>query len=651
MFVEPVALDRGSRWVCSSAVAARVPLDGPRAEEGGDPAGDADVSPLGSIPSTVLVCLALLCLPLVVALAGFRRATWTPVLDLAMTELRVRDVGGAHTPLIGLPGRIGTLAQQGSHPGPLSFYALAPTYRLLGSTAWALQVATFVVHAVAMGAALVIAGRRGGNRLVLVVAVVLAALTAGYGGGTLTEPWNPYLPLLWWVVALLGVWSVLVGDLPMLPVVVLAGSFCAQTHIPYLGLALGLGALAAGAAALWWWRGPADRGRILRWVVGALALGVLLWVPPTIDQLRHDPGNYRALVDHFSDPSEQTMGLGNGLEVGLRYLDVSHLVRADIVNPGWLVTSADGNRPTSSRGLVLLVLWAVAAVTATRRRHALLVRLHLLVGASIVLMLVAISRIFGVVWYYLTLWGWAIGLLALVATVWTALDVVAAGWTPAQRAARGRAGVAVLAGVGLLITARFSVDAWSSPHADAPVAAELAAVVDDAVAGLDAGVGGTDGRTDRYLLTWSDAFHIGSPAYGLLNELERRGFDVYVEPGRRVPATAHRAIEPAAATARIHLATGAHVERWRDVPGAVEIAQVDPRTPASRAEQTSLRRAVIERLRALGLDDLVGQVDDNLFGAAIDERVPAETQRQMGRMLDIGTPLSVFVVPVDALDP
>ena len=45
-------------------------------------------------------------------------------------------------PLIGLPGRIGTLAQQGSHPGPLSFYSLAPFYRLFGSSSWALEAAT-----------------------------------------------------------------------------------------------------------------------------------------------------------------------------------------------------------------------------------------------------------------------------------------------------------------------------------------------------------------------------------------------------------------------------------------------------------------------------------------------------------------------------
>ena len=71
--------------------------------------------------------LLVLGLPLVVAAGALRRPHWYPVLDLAMTELRVRDVGTRYTPLIGLPGRIGTtLAEQGSHPGPLSFYLLAP---------------------------------------------------------------------------------------------------------------------------------------------------------------------------------------------------------------------------------------------------------------------------------------------------------------------------------------------------------------------------------------------------------------------------------------------------------------------------------------------------------------------------------------------
>ena len=74
-------------------------------------------------------------LPLIVAVAVLRSRPWHPVLDLAMTEFRVRDVFTRHTPLIGLPGRIGEYPDQGSHPGPLSFYLLAPTYRLLGVVA------------------------------------------------------------------------------------------------------------------------------------------------------------------------------------------------------------------------------------------------------------------------------------------------------------------------------------------------------------------------------------------------------------------------------------------------------------------------------------------------------------------------------------
>lgn len=599
----------------------------------------------------IAVCLAVLCVPFVVALVGFRRHTWTPVLDLAMTELRVRDVGGAHTPLIGLPGRIGTLAEQGSHPGPISFYALAPTYRVLGSTAWALQVATFLVHVVAMGTALVIAARRGGGRLVLVMAVLLAALTAGYGGGALTEPWNPYLPLLWWVVVLLAVWSVLCGDLVMLPVAVLAASFCAQTHVPYLGLTLGLGALAVMAVAVRWGRAPEDRGRLLRWAAAALGLGLLLWLPPTIDQVRHEPGNYSVVIDHFAHPDEEMAGVGNGVEVGLRYFDVAHLVRGDVTDPGWLVTSAGGHLPSAARGLALVVLWALSAVVALRRRRQVLVALHVVVGTGLVLMVVAISRIFGVVWYYLILWGWGIGLLALLATGWTLVDALADRWgEDRRRSAAGAAPVALVV-VGLLIVGRFSVAAWDSPHADGTVAAELASVVDDAASGLDAGEGAATGHDGRYLITWSDAFHIGAQGYGLLSELERRGFDVGVEPGRRVPATPHRVLEPSDVSARVHLATGVHVERWRLVPGAVEIASVDPRSPADRRTQDQLRSDVIATLHDLGLDDLVPKVDDNLFGVAIDKRVPVATQQQMGRMLEIGAPLSIFVVPPDTLDP
>ena len=126
---------------------------------------------------TIAVATAVVGLPLVVALVVLRGDPWYPVLDLAMTEYRVRDVFGVHTPLIGLPGRIGTFPDQGSHPGPLSFYLLAPTYRALGSSSWAMEAATVVVHLAAIAASLWIGWRRLGWRGVAVIAALLALVS------------------------------------------------------------------------------------------------------------------------------------------------------------------------------------------------------------------------------------------------------------------------------------------------------------------------------------------------------------------------------------------------------------------------------------------------------------------------------------------
>ena len=37
-----------------------------------------------------------------------------------------------------------------------------------------------------------------------------------YGTVILTEAWNPYLPVMWWLVFVLAVWSIVSDDPPML---------------------------------------------------------------------------------------------------------------------------------------------------------------------------------------------------------------------------------------------------------------------------------------------------------------------------------------------------------------------------------------------------------------------------------------------------
>ena len=130
--------------------------------------------PSGAV--VVLVATVVVAIPLLVALFALHSPRWFPLGDLAQTELRVRDVWSAHPPLIGLPGRIGTYPNQGSHPGPLSFYALWPAYAALGSSAFSLQAASVAVHAVAMGVTLWLAWRRAGLAMVVAIGAVLAVV-------------------------------------------------------------------------------------------------------------------------------------------------------------------------------------------------------------------------------------------------------------------------------------------------------------------------------------------------------------------------------------------------------------------------------------------------------------------------------------------
>ena len=234
-----------------------------------------------------------------------------------------------------------------------------------------------------------------------------------------------------------------------------------------------------------------------------------------------------------------------------------------------------------------------------------------------------------------------------VATVWTAAAFVGRFVRADRRERLQRAGTATLVAVVVVFCGRLTWAAPSASHSDALISHELGAVVPDTVAALDGGVGGSKGHAGRYLVAWDDAAYIGSPGYGLLNELDRRGFDVGAIAGLRVIATPHRVVSEAEATARVELATGAWVDRWRALPGATQVAFVDPRTPAQQARFAQLRAEVIRLLRDRGFDDLAIKLDDNLFGAAIDQRIydDNDLQPRFGEMLELGVPIAVFIAP------
>ena len=583
---------------------------------------------------------ATVALPFVVALVALATTHWVPVLDLAMTELRVRDVFTSHTPLIGLPGRIGKFPAQGSHPGPLSFYLLWPVYKLLGSTSYALLVSTAVINVGAAWVALWAAGRRGGRRLRLGVAALVLVTVAWLGASVLTQPWNPYLPLVSFFVVLLCTWGVLDGDHVLLVPLVAFSTLCAQTHVPYLALCVALCALAFGSVVWRAWKARSLAAVPRRSALVAVGLGGLLWLPVFVDEFRRTPGNITMLRRHFLSPPEDPVGYGVGIKTVLAHFDLTRIVTGSASRTDYFLDSLDdlsGGRWVI--GLLVLLLWLGAAAVSWKLADRRLIRLHAVVAVGTLVAFTSTARIFGKVWYYLTLWSWSIALLAVAATIWT----IIAWWEHRER--RALPIVRLSLAIGVLAVVVFVKDAATVDPPEARLSRSLDAVVQPTADALADGVGAADGAAGIYAVVWADAYYFGSQGYGLISELERRGFDARAYETYRVPVTPQRITDPSRATAEVVLATGVNVELWRAREGVEEVAFFEPRSADELAEFQRLRDAAIEQLEAAGMGDVAGLVDTNLFGASIAPGLPSGVEPMLARMLVLGEETAVFVAP------
>jgi hypothetical protein len=585
------------------------------------------------------VLLAVLAIPLIVALVVLHSPRWYPLLDMAQTEIRVRDVASLHPPLIGLAGRIGQYgANGGSHPGPLSFYALWPVWALLGRASYGMQASDVVLDLVALGLALWMAFRRGGVALALGMAAALAVFTRAYGAFLLTLPWNPYLPVLWWVVFLLAVWSVVADDFAMLPIAVFAGTFCAQTHISYVGMVGGLVVLMVVVLVLALrnrWADVDARRRVLKWTGASVVLGVVLWIPPVLDEIVHTPGNITTIRKYFSSPPQTPIGLSSGLKVLLIQLNPWKLVSSILVSDSAPKPVAGSRLP----GALLLLAFAASVALAWWMRHRLLLRLDLVLGVALLFGLISAARIFDYVWFYLLLWTWGLVALMLLAIVWTVVELLH------NRRDLARPGLAVLVAIIVGFTTVFAIDAAHVDVQNPPLNATLGRLVAPTVAALHERE--KQGLHGPYVVTiFPDAQAIGSAGFGMLNELLRRGFDAKTDFVNRPGATRYHVVtNNSDATLQVHIATGPDIPCWQHDQRFTQVAYADPRTAAQKAEFEQLRTQVTSELEAVGRGDLVQQVDTNLFTLVIDNRVPVRTQNEIRRMLALGLPVAVFLGP------
>jgi len=582
-------------------------------------------------------------LPLVVAAVVLAFKPWVPVLDMAMTEFRVRDVGGRHTPLVGLPGRIGDFPDQGSHPGPWSFYLVAPIYRLVGSSAWGMELASALINSVCIVLLAWMGHRRAGLRGAIVLAAIGAVAVRGYGLTVLTHPWNPYFPVLLWLVALVAAWCVLVGDHWFAPLATAASVIAAQTHVPYLVNAIALNALVVGALGWRWWRDRDDSGAA-RPLLVTLGTALFLWLPPFAEQLRNGgEGNISKLIEHFgTEQPEPAIGLGAAAKLLTQHFDLAAL--------GWDLLARDDafvhragriDDGFSVVGALVIVGWIAAAAWAWRRRHRPLLALHLVTGVMFVAALASISRIFGKVWFYLTLWMSGTVLLVVLALCWTAWIVVSERTQHLDR--RIVPALAVVVGAVVTIASLVAAAGLDVPEDD--LANDVYEIMPAVTEALDANVGAATGKDGSYVVFWQEAVVPGAQGYALMNELERRGYRVGVHPTWRVPATEHRVRRDGEYTAEVHLVSGAWIDDWRDRPDHVLVVEYDDRDPEQLARFQELEARVTDRLNEIGRPELVDEFQRNIFGTSLRPELPKDIVDDLAEMLLLGEPVAVFVAP------
>ena len=254
---------------------------------------------------------------------------------------------------------------------------LWPVSQLFGGGSWSLFVSTFVLHLLAMATALWLAFRRGGTTLMLAMGLVLVVVAHTYGLATLSQPWNPYLPLMAWLVVLLAAWSVLDDDLPMLPVLVFAG-FVLHADPPALPRprrrARGRGVHHRGRRrhhAASRRRGPAAgsccAGASSPW-------GSACWCGCRRSSTRSStrPGNLTLIWRDLVNPPQAA----GGVHQGVRLLLV-HLNPWTVVGTRALDTTTNA---TIIPGVVFAVVWLASAVVAWRIRLRTVVNLDVVLG-------------------------------------------------------------------------------------------------------------------------------------------------------------------------------------------------------------------------------------------------------------------------------
>lgn len=557
---------------------------------------------------------------------------------MAQAELHMRGFF-SHPPLVGAAGRIvGDTGIQGSHPGPSLWVAMLPVYILGGRTSGALMAAVVSVHLAAVVGALWLAKRRGDWALAVPVGVVALLVIRSSGPDFMIEPWNPWLAVLPFMVFVLLVLDVVAPVIPdtrrrviALVAATVVGSHCVQCHAGYLVLVAGALTLAVVifVRELGWRVRPVRRGLAV-----ATLLGLVVWLPPIIDQLRREPGNASLLWQHFGSPSEPTIGLRAMVRIVAEQFNV---VGPWITGPGRLAPSAGWFRYP---GLVVMVSMGVwAAFVAHRRGSVWLVRSFVVVVAFVGVGAVSVYRIFGPFFEYTIRWFWVLSALwiALVAhTLIASFGRSLVSTRFGDRRPRSTLGVAALVGL-LVLGGVASAQAVSRSHLPGPTDSRI-------TGGLSGQLTSALDHHLRYLVRFWDPYTLNATGFGVVLELERHGFRVGVDPQFAAAALPHRTMGESQSDKVLWVVVGPYIDKVRADSTLDEVAFVDPRSSAEAARADRMIEEVGRMLVAAGREDLVPSLTQP--GATLlfpDPPLPEEIAVKVRDIVLLGQPVAVFV--------
>lgn len=488
--------------------------------------------------------------------------------DVGLIELRVRDVGTAHHPLLGSYSRFGF-----NQPGPALLYLLAVPYRLAGGRFAGLEVGAVLLSAAALTAILWVAWRRSGTVGVVGTGALLAVFVHALGPAWLVDPWEPHVlvPLGAALVVLTA--DTVAGRVRALPLVALVASVIAQAWPTMLPFALALGAWAvAGVAVVA--RGPAPRRAVARSAIAAAVVIAVVWAPPLLQQVTGDPGNVSAMLETFGTP-EATLGpAGAWRAVAIQLGHRAMWLGFDQQLEG-LSSAADlAVAPAVPIGIVALV---AGAVLARRSRGA-----RVFVATAVVAVAVAwlsMTRLIPPVFAWIPPWLQAVAVPAALATGAAAWVAVPAGRRRGVQPIVVAAGGIVLV-AGSSLTIRDALGEWRRPDLIAEAVRALAGAGAEEVAAIDGPVL-VRSRVDANLAFGGDDV---APEV-LVLALERRGIETVVDADAANRFGPRRA-RPGRADLELRL-----IRADDDVPEGFEVvATADPLGAEGRRRRERLLR-------------------------------------------------------------